>query len=342
MPSVGADFSIDVYTSSSDLPSLVWDTFRRHPCDSNIIFPHAEQSREQERRGEPSSGIWITCTTSERFDAPTVDFVLSCTEGSLGRYPVFIFTTLSSAEHDREPARRRLRALARALAQNVRPERVFSVFAPEQITRTFATLWTGEVGVGLDLDPAYYAAKFTQCTAQSFRPRSHSVLPGVSYDLRLARDDDAVRCAELCYGFAQESEPFLLSAEDALREAKLMISKAQLWVHEIAEPGKAPEIASIVAVTRTSDSVAAITKVYTNPRWRQRRCAERLVRRVCKHLLKSKEKVVLYVAHNNPAAAKVYDRVGFLGLSPGSAPVLGVDSWLELGFDRNLVTLGHW
>lgn len=59
-------------------------------------------------------------------------------------------------------------------------------------------------------------------------------------------------------------------------------------------------------------------------------------------LLKNKDRVVLYVAHNNPAAAKVYDRVGFLGLGPTSAPVEGVDSWLELGFDRKHVTLGHW
>ena len=51
---------------------------------------------------------------------------------------------------------------------------------------------------------------------------------------------------------------------------------------------------------------------------------------------------MLYVAHNNPAAAKVYDRVGFLGLGPTSSSVPGVDSWLELGFDRAVVTLGHW
>ena len=59
-------------------------------------------------------------------------------------------------------------------------------------------------------------------------------------------------------------------------------------------------------------------------------------------LLKTKEKVVLYAAHNNPAAAKVYHRVGFLGLGPDAEPVDGVDSWLELGFDRRHVTLGHW
>ena len=51
---------------------------------------------------------------------------------------------------------------------------------------------------------------------------------------------------------------------------------------------------------------------------------------------------MLYVAHNNPAAAKVYHRVGFVGLDPNEGPVAGVDNWLELGFDRNHVVLGHW
>ena len=52
--------------------------------------------------------------------------------------------------------------------------------------------------------------------------------------------------------------------------------------------------------------------------------------------------MVLYVAHNNPAAAKVYDRVGFVGISPNGPAAEGVHSWLELGFDTDIVQLGHW
>lgn len=59
-------------------------------------------------------------------------------------------------------------------------------------------------------------------------------------------------------------------------------------------------------------------------------------------LLESKESVVLYVAHNNPAAAKVYHRVGFVGLCDEERSTDSVDNWLELGFDRGLVDLGHW
>ena len=51
---------------------------------------------------------------------------------------------------------------------------------------------------------------------------------------------------------------------------------------------------------------------------------------------------MLYVAHNNPTAATVYHRVGFVGLDPHSAPTDGADFWLELGFERSMVALGHW
>jgi hypothetical protein len=60
-------------------------------------------------------------------------------------------------------------------------------------------------------------------------------------------------------------------------------------------------------------------------------------------LLVSKKSVVLFVAHDNPAAQKVYRRVGFAGLDDDvECEVEGVDSWLEIGFDRNKVDFGHW
>lgn len=59
-------------------------------------------------------------------------------------------------------------------------------------------------------------------------------------------------------------------------------------------------------------------------------------------LYENKQAVVLYVAHNNPGAAKVYHRVGFQGLSGAAADErpAGVEDWLELGFLG--AQLGHW
>lgn len=153
-------------------------------------------------------------------------------------------------------------------------------------------------GIALDNEAEYYAAKISFCTKRTFRPRQSSLFPDIEYDLRPAREEDTIQAAELCHGFASESvrhstyrtsmtdplnkEPFVLTPEGALREASLLIREGKLWVHEVRMRGRAPEIASIVAVTRTSDTVAAITKVYTNPRWRKRGCAERLTRKVTK------------------------------------------------------------
>ncbi|KAG9087981.1 hypothetical protein FRC06_002277 [Ceratobasidium sp. 370] len=96
----------------------------------------------------------------------------------------------------------------------------------------------------------------------------------------------------------------------------------------------------MVASSRSSANVAAITKVYTPPAFRGRKYALRLVQWVTQHLLyrDGKESVVLYVSHENPAE-KVYHRVGFAGLCGTPRPGL-VEDWLEIGFEGTI--RGHW
>jgi len=113
-----------------------------------------------------------------------------------------------------------------------------------------------------------------------------------------------------------------------------MISQHGVWVYEAM--GK---IASICAVGRDSQKVAAITKVHTTSAWRKNGFAEHLLRHVTKMLFASgKERVVLYVGYDN-RAMRVYDKVGFVGLFEPEKPD-GVEDVLEVGFtgaDR-----GHW
>lgn len=54
-----------------------------------------------------------------------------------------------------------------------------------------------------------------------------------------------------------------------------------------------------------------------------------------------KEAIALYVGVENPAA-KVYQRVGFVGIGENPTPAKGVDPWVEYGFDTAQVDLGHW
>ena len=69
----------------------------------------------------------------------------------------------------------------------------------------------------------------------------------------------------------------------ALEEATYLVQHGLVWVHRILKPGQThSEIASAVAYTRNSETIATISKVITSARWRRFGCAERLVRRVSK------------------------------------------------------------
>ena len=53
---------------------------------------------------------------------------------------------------------------------------------------------------------------------------------------------------------------------------------------------------------------------------------------------KGREAVVIFVGCENPAA-RVYRRVGFQGMD---GTIDNADRWIEVGFSRDKVTLGHW
>ncbi|KZT30898.1 hypothetical protein NEOLEDRAFT_44978 [Neolentinus lepideus HHB14362 ss-1] len=331
------------YYSPSSIPVSVLDVLRKDidtERNTNIILPHLIKCLEKERLGEPlpPNQIWIA---SQR--GGLLDFFLSCTEGPMGPYPIFISTTASLSQLlDPNYVQSSVAALIHELLRaDVPRERVFSVFAPEPVTKAFARLWTDLTNIPLARDPEYYAATFSYCTVTSFIDKRMPFYDGFTFSLRPAVERDIPIIAGLGKSFSETSPPFLLSFEQALEEARVLVHDHQIWVHEISQGHEPPDIASIVAFTRVSQNVAAITKVYTNPRWRNKGCAVRLVRRVTKHLLKIKQAVVLYVSHGNPAT-RVYDQVGFVGLRDNSHEFPGVDRWLELGFDQRYVDLGHW
>ncbi|KZS96200.1 hypothetical protein SISNIDRAFT_483585 [Sistotremastrum niveocremeum HHB9708] len=338
MPGLTLAPTVHSYSSPAAFPQSLWDAFRAHEQDANVIYPHAQKTLRAELEGRPTppDQLWMTVTSP---DDDTPDLVLSCTSWALGTYPVFIFSTHPISTLSSQWINTRIHLLASELYSQVPAERIYSVFAPSAITKAFVRIWESISGMVAVRDP-YYAASISHCTRQTFRNRRSTMIAGTSYELRKGVESDIPEVAELCRGFASTSDPFILDEEGAFREATELITQGQLWVHEI-NIGSSRGIASIVATTRQSDGVSAITKVYTNPLYRSRGCAERLVRRVCQHLLlqERKKSVVLYVAHDNIAAAKVYDRVGFAGLC-GKPKVDGVHPWLEVGFHNT--ELGHW
>ncbi|KIK62228.1 hypothetical protein GYMLUDRAFT_553485 [Collybiopsis luxurians FD-317 M1] len=97
--------------------------------------------------------------------------------------------------------------------------------------------------------------------------------------------------AALCFQFAKESVPFVLSEEGPLKEVAMLIRNDQVWVHELqfnfSPPSLEPKIACMVAITEHSQTCATITKIVTSPEYRGIGCARRLVRQVCKYFLNS-------------------------------------------------------
>ncbi|RPD81891.1 hypothetical protein L226DRAFT_555942 [Lentinus tigrinus ALCF2SS1-7] len=335
-----ASFSVSTIHSASDIPAAVWSAFRENAQASNVMYAHADKAAKYPTLGG-NADLWMVVwdLTKPSETSSAVLFVLSCTAGPLGPYPIFIFTPLPSTLLVDNFVRPRLLAMVRALRAAVSPERVFSVFAVDALTDAFAASWTAETGIKLDSNPLYYHASLMYCDRTTLRPPPPPPQGDGTIALRLAAEADVRKVAVLCQDFSATSEPFVLSCEKAVREAELLVQKRQLWVYEIQCPGREPEIACIVAVTRTTATVAGITKVFTDSRWRSRGCAERLTWHVCQYLLETKDTVVLYVGHNNPAA-KVYRRVGFVGFA--SEHDGKPNSWKELGFDSSKIELGHW
>jgi predicted GNAT family acetyltransferase len=152
-----------------------------------------------------------------------------------------------------------------------------------------------------------------------------------------------------------------------MQEAEYLIRHGLVWAY-LMDDGI---LSTIVAVTRSSSHVAAITKVYTAPQSRRRGCADHLVAHVCEQLVQrisplfhqiltvaaparscptssrqfkaGKSHVVLFVGHTL-SAARVYNRVGFIGVgTPKGKHCVqdpNVERWLELGFEGTHI--GHW
>ncbi|KAG8980544.1 hypothetical protein FRB90_007651 [Tulasnella sp. 427] len=283
--------------------------------------------------------FWLSVWTSRGRQPAKLDLVLSCTTGPIGKYPIFLYSNVPDDELTSEWVVPRIELLVKHLRSTAGFKRVFSVFGPVPLTRAFVSSWMDATSA-VPVDDPYYAAKHTFCTRATLSAEPNP-LPS-NHVLRLAEPSDLARCAELCFGFAAGSEPFVLSEEDATREAKGYIAARQMYVYNVVDERTGEvETASIVCVTRSSLNVAAITKVYTNPMHRGQKCAEKLVRFVSHALLNEGKKsaVVLFVAHDNLAAEKVYDRVGFQGLCGKPRPE-GVSDWVEIGFEKT--ELGHW
>ena len=282
--------------------------------------------------GSSNSYLWFTCWSGYEERRPCLDIILSCTVGASGPQPIFLWSGLPPSQTTQEHLDPRIAMLAKKLFAIVPVTRVFSVFGPVALTKTFSRHWSNITGMTQIMKPLY-AAKLLYATRETLT--KSSTLPSGD-TIRPGSPDDISAIGGLCKAFSETTIYYPLSPEEAMREATELVFNHQVWVYE-TEGG---QIATITAVARVSPNVATITKVYTCITRRKGGYAERLVREVVREMLYSleKQRVVLYVGNGN-AAANVYSRVGFRGLQEEDGTE-EVEEWLEIGFRGTC--RGHW
>lgn len=320
-----------------------------------LLNAHARESYHALEHASVTEQFWLTLWSYRSSSSfPTLDLVLSCTRSELDSLPIFLWCSHDTQSLTKQFLIPRLTLLSQHLRERVPTTRVFSVFAPAFITKTFAECWQQETGVEYIARP-YYEAALTYLTRDTLSSEATSRRPTRPRDpfvLRKANMGDLKDVAEQCFDFAQDSD-FPISYEGACVEASTYIKRGQMFVCDVELASGVHELASIVAATRNTERNATITKVHTAEAHRKRGYAEALVRYVCERLLYEHEPrfgrapgdiapydaVALYIAHDNIAAATVYDRVGFAGLLGKERPN-GIEDFLELGFKDAIK--GYW
>ena len=210
LPSSNESILTVVYHHPRDIPKGDIAVMRKD-MRSNIVLPYIDKVLAMERQGVrivgSDSQFWIGCyTTGGRNSHPhgaTLDFFLSCTDGPIGKYPIFIHTPAKINDLERQWVFTRMRHLVDALLGLVSTRRVFSVFAMDPVAEAFVTLFSNATSIPRVRDP-YYAALFSYCTrktltVQEHHPDAHRI------SIRRAILDDVSSAAQLCFGFAAES-----------------------------------------------------------------------------------------------------------------------------------------
>ena len=193
-----SSFSYNIYHRAGALPRSVVDVLRSNARNANIILPTLEKALAQERAGQPPQGeqFWITCSYNS-----DVKFVLAITDGYMGPYPAFIFTTIPFHELTDPYIRPFVATLVRALFRVTPEQRIYSVFSVQPVAAIFAEEWTRITGIQAYPKP-YYEAKISYCTLESLDARSASDDAALGYCLRPADKADIPAIAEACFLFA--------------------------------------------------------------------------------------------------------------------------------------------
>lgn len=207
MPAITNNFRVQTYRRASQIPRDILFTLRKDPR-SNILLSGIEKAYQRETEFTRASDtfpsqyeeFWIILFT-DKPGSPSFDFVLSCTRGPVGDYPIFIHSEKSVGALDQDFVDPRMFRLVQELDNNVSSRRrVYSIFALEPLSLSFARCWTERTQIQTLAEP-YYDAKFSYCTYDDLAPPPSPD----SCRIRKAESSDVPQVAELCKGFSDES-----------------------------------------------------------------------------------------------------------------------------------------
>jgi hypothetical protein len=211
-PSQQQQSALFVHTSPTNFLATTQTWLLAHERRANIILPHAEKLKAQEQAGTLAPDqFWITAwssspptrpSTSPTHRGPHLDFVLACTEGHMGTYPLFLFSTHEIITLPEQWLDQCMHQMAHKLMTLVDPARVFSIFGQERAVQMLCRHWSSLTGFRPVSQP-YYEASSTFCTPETF-VSSRSV-PEAGHVVRKAVPSDVDQVSRLCQEFAEDS-----------------------------------------------------------------------------------------------------------------------------------------
>jgi hypothetical protein len=201
-----------VHTSPTDFLATTQASLLAHERRANIILPHAEKLKTQEQSGTLAPGqFWVTAwsasnptpaSTTSAHRGPHLDFVLACTEGHMGTYPLFLFSTHEIVTLPEQWLDQYMHQLAQKLMTHVDPARVFSIFGQERAVQMLCRHWSNLTGFRPVSQP-YYEASSTYCTPETFISTRPALEAG--HVMRKAVPPDLDEVARLCQEFGEDS-----------------------------------------------------------------------------------------------------------------------------------------
>lgn len=189
---------VEVVTKASNLSSVARQALERIQIDASMILPTLNKCVELDRIGQsPPYHLWIVI-----YSVPgRVAFVLACTEGYMGSYPVFIVNPNPLNDEDFTSC---LQLLARTLHRNVPKERVYSIFGPFKISQLFSKIWTQLTGIQTEAQP-YYDAKISLLRWHEGLQQPLTASESSVFEVGPAGPADIMAIAKLCHAFASDS-----------------------------------------------------------------------------------------------------------------------------------------